>query len=120
MGLGLVIMGCVGTGPKISYSGFHAFRSRLFRSIGGELDEMEGFGGERPWSGVDDPLVPLLNHSDCEGELSSDACARIAPRLREVVAGWVDDPADVYRSYGLKLADAMDRCVEADGWLEFC
>jgi hypothetical protein len=71
---------------------------------------MEGFSGERPWSDVvNDDLIPLLNHSDCDGELSPDECSKIAPRLRAVVAPW---PEDYDKINALKLADGMEWCVD--------
>lgn len=104
--------------PSWSYGGFGEFRRRLAAEIGINLHEMKGFlGGWRPWK-MRDPIVPLLNHSDCDGVLTPAECAQVAPRLRELVAEWEDDNYD--RDMALKLADAMDACV-ADGVdLEFC
>lgn len=48
-----------------SYSGFHRFRQRLAAEIGIELEEMQGFGGDKEWD-EKQPLTPLLTHSDCE------------------------------------------------------
>ena len=39
----------------------------------------------RTWDTVDSGLVPLLDHSDCEDDLSPEECARIAPALREAL-----------------------------------
>ena len=79
---------CIGTPEKMrhvdarwSYSGFHRFRARLAGAIGVKLESMRGFGrGEfaRPWSEIDDGLVPLLRHSDCEGEMTPEECATVA------------------------------------------
>ena len=33
-------------------------------------------------------LVPLLDHPDGEGELIADQCARILPRLVEIIDEW--------------------------------
>ena len=33
----------------------------------------------------DDPLITLLNHSDCEGEIAASDCGAIANRLQELV-----------------------------------
>ncbi|MFJ9633608.1 hypothetical protein ACIRU8_38550 [Streptomyces sp. NPDC101175] len=41
-----------------SYSGFAAFRRQLARAEGIDLNEMWGFGGERPWSDVSTALEP--------------------------------------------------------------
>jgi len=111
-----------------SYSGFMRFRRHLAKEIGIHLDAMEGFGfDESPrtlikWDRVHDPIVPLLDHSDCDGDLSVEECRTIAPRLRELVQGWSDDP-DLRESFdkqqALKLADAMDICGREGRRLEF-
>jgi hypothetical protein len=53
-----------------SYGGFHRFRSRLGNEIGIALDRMQGFGGDVSWDSVHDAIKDLLNHSDCEDQLS--------------------------------------------------
>lgn len=88
-----------------SYSGFARFRERLAQEIGLELKKMQGFGGTKLWSDVTDPLRWLLDHSDCDGEITARRCGLIAPRLREVVSRW---PADDYdRQTALDLAFGM-------------
>src|SRR5688572_2354041 len=108
-----------------SYTGFHVFRKRLAESIGLHYEEMEGFGGSTPWGTADrDDLFPLLNHSDCDGELSPSECATVAPRLREVIAGWKVGLGDIGHDYdrrtGLALADMMDKCAKRNKPLVFC
>ena len=101
----------VGEAPRWSYSGFMRFRERLAAEAGlGELRRFEGFGGAREWPQVfDESLVLLLNHSDCEGELSPESCALIAPRLREVIERWPEDDYD--RQSGERLATYMEACA---------
>ena len=91
----------------IPYSGFMRFRRLLATAEGFNLDEMDGYldSGGRSWSEIDSPLVPLFNHSDSDGQLWPWECARIEPRLRDIVTAW--DESDWYKSYGLRLADAM-------------
>jgi hypothetical protein len=101
-----------------SYSYFHAFRRRLAREIGIDLDQMEGFVDPRPegglalavaaqsWDGIKDPIVPFLNHSDCDGEIGEQECEKIGPRLRELVQRWPADDPD--RQQAEQLADAME------------
>lgn len=75
-----------------SYGGFNRFRERLAAEIGINLREMEGFvDGGLSWKKIKDPIAPFLNHSDCDGDLSPEQCATVAPRLRELVDGWDDD-----------------------------
>lgn len=69
-----------------SYTGFGLFRRWLAQAEGFALDEMHGFGGQRPWNDVSTTLAPLLNHPDDDGpDLTSAQCAAILPRLREIV-----------------------------------
>jgi hypothetical protein len=67
---------------------------------------------------LDDAIVPLLNHSDCDGELTPEECATISPRLRELAAAWPED--DYGREHALRLADDMDLAARLDCHLEFC
>jgi hypothetical protein len=112
-----------------SYFGFHDFRVKLAREIGIDLNQMHGFFA--PWRGqkeedfkdiswdtVSDPIKLLLDHSDCEGELSPQECALVAPRLIRLTAQW---PADDYDSIeALRLASAMMDCAIKNKPLEFC
>lgn len=108
-----------------SYSGFNRFREQIAAREGIDLAQMEGFRSwrdERPrisWDTVTTPLKPLLNHSDCDGELTPEECRAVAPRLREVVkAIWPEDCYD--RAHGLLLADGLDAAAAADEQFEFC
>jgi hypothetical protein len=130
-----------------SYMGFMRFRTKLAAEIGVALRCMENFAftiygepcnelrlykheGTHPptklvgiqpvikWSTVHDDIVPLLNHSDCDGILTPEECRRVAPRLRELVSRWPDDDYDKIQA--LLLADGMDAAAEANEPLEFC
>jgi hypothetical protein len=106
--------------PTWSYSGFHEFRHKVAAAAGmGSLDDYIGFGGKKPFPSVDDePIVELLNHSDCEGDLSPEQCNAIGPRLRDLIAAWPGDDYD--RMMGERLAAACDACAESGVPLEFC
>ena len=124
-------LGFVGSKASWSYSGFMAFRCRIAAELGFDLRDMQGFGhidgshGGKSWDDIHDSLVPLLNHSDCEGELSSEECAQVAPRLREIVSRWgVLDSRQEYAEYdrerGLLLVETMEECAKAGKPLVFC
>ena len=82
------------------YSSFMRFREQLAQQIGFNIREMEGFSakdgtpGNNKWENLPaDDLHILLNHSDCDGEISPSDCAKIAVRL-EQVAKEVENNAD--------------------------
>lgn len=101
-----------------AYSGFNRFRTKLAKEIGIDLDKMIGFPeGIISWTTVDDDIARLLNHSDCGGELFPEECAKIAPRLKELVAGWNDDDYD--KREALQLIEGMEECIENNESLEF-
>lgn len=101
-----------------SYSGFNEFRRKLAAEINIDLGEMEGFGGPISWDGVRDPIKPLLNHSDCDGELSVSECIVVYPRLLELVKNWDDE--NYHKEQAKILADDMKHCVKNEKPLRFC
>jgi hypothetical protein len=100
-----------------SYGGFHSFRTRLASEIGMDLRSMEGFGGDKKFSDFKDDIIPLLNHSDCDGELSPEECKKVAPRLRELVKDW---PDGYDKRRALELAEGMELAVSKNEHLQFC
>lgn len=104
-------------GASWSYSGFSRARHQLAIAVGVNLDEMIGFGGTKEWPDSDTlPLVYLLHHSDCDGDLSPDQCRVVAPALRKVVESWFDH---YDRQMFLRLADGMEEAAKENVPLEF-
>ncbi len=68
-----------------SYSSFAHFRAMLAELIGVDRKQMQGCGGQRPWSEVDDPLAPFLSRTDCDGWLSPTETSLAAARFRELM-----------------------------------
>lgn len=60
-----------------SYSGFNEWREKLASLVSIELDEMDGFGGNKEWED-NTKFIELLNHSDCEGILTQDECESLS------------------------------------------
>jgi hypothetical protein len=81
----------------------------LAKEIGIDLDKMEGFGGDIPWEEYEnDPICILLNHSDCDGQISAEQCLKVSPRLKELVSKWSkDDDYKWHRKRALELARGM-------------
>ncbi|MET7728796.1 hypothetical protein [Streptomyces mirabilis] len=107
-----------------SYTGFGVFRRWLAQAEGFILDEMRGFGGQRPWSDVSTTLTPLLNHPDDGGpDLTSAQCAAILPRLREIADQWHEGSADSLLQRHTndigQLVVVVQLCVEKDVGLLF-
>jgi len=120
--------------PQWDYPGFGLFRSRLAAAEGLDLDEMQGYSkldwslhdsyqapGTRSWDEATTDLKPLLNHSDCDGEMTPEECALVVPRLREILVTWdADDPTfDYDLTNGLLLATCMETCARENTNLEF-
>jgi hypothetical protein len=110
------------TAPRWAYSGFMRFRERLAKSAGMILpdDDLRVlYDREIKWPSIfAEPLVILIDHSDCEDDLSPSQCRMLAPRLRELMADW---PADDYdRIHGERLAKACEECAEGGHVLRFC
>lgn len=70
-----------------SYSAFGSWRKWIAKIRGFNLLNMVGFGGDQAWSEAQkqDPLYPLLSHSDCDGELSPKECALVALGLSQII-----------------------------------
>ena len=89
------------------------------------LDDMYGFAKcwdehehiAISWDNVKDPITPLLNHSDCDGELTPEECRTVAPRLRELVANWKEDDYD--KAKAIELAEGMELAAKNNELLEF-
>lgn len=115
-----------GAEARWSYSGFNRFRSRLVAQLGCDWNKMTGspFGSVKPdkeanekFLALEDPITPLIMHSDCEGELAPIECAQVAPRLLELMSKW--DADDFDRRQGELLAQGMMRCAEDNKSLKF-
>ena len=103
-----------------SYSGFNRFRTKLASQIGINLNAMEGFkegGGGMPWSKVEDNIVLLLQHSDCDGELTVKECKRVWPRLEELIKYWEENDYDKINA--LRLIEDMKGTIKKKEPLEF-
>ncbi|MWA08455.1 hypothetical protein [Streptomyces sp. BA2] len=106
-----------------SYTGFSMFRKWLAQAEGFSLAEMDGFGGDRPWSSVSTTLAPLLNHPDDEGDLTPAQCAAMLPRLETILNQRQPDNSDpVFRRRSedvSELVTVLRICVDKDVELIF-
>jgi hypothetical protein len=102
-------LGFVGSDASWSYSGFYRFCTKL--AFASDAKPSTCAGGE-------DPILILTEHSDCDGIISPADCARIAPRLRELMADWLDEDYD--KEHGILLAEGMEECARSNKDLIFC
>ncbi|MFF4955393.1 hypothetical protein ACWC2K_36490 [Streptomyces chattanoogensis] len=102
-----------------SYTGFGVFRQWLAQAEGFELDEMCGFGGQRPWNGVSTTLAPILDHPDDAGpDLTPTQCAAMLPRLQEIAdqsqEGSIDPLLRRHIDDARRLVVVLQLCIEKD------
>lgn len=93
-----------------SYGCFMSFRIQLAELIGHDL-----YSIRRNPQITDDPILPLLNHSDCAGHLTPEECRAVAPRLRELIP----QLDDWDRGQATELCNGMEAAAIAGENLEF-
>lgn len=114
-----------------SYNGFSSMRTALAKHVGITLENMKGFSesaivgrglpGE-DWPEVEDePLVLLLNHSDCDGELTPEELRILLPRLKVVVKEMMyeNELFEYDSDQLLELMDGMELAISHDEPLQF-
>lgn len=75
------------------YSSFNRFRYSLAAQIGIDLDDYKGYGGTgiKDLASIEHDLMPLFNHSDCDGELSADESKRLISGFNRVLRNFRPD-----------------------------
>lgn len=68
------------------YIGFNTWRTKVAEVAGfGNLREYDGYAiGGKPWP-ENDPFVPLLYHSDCDGDIAWESCGPLADALEQLL-----------------------------------
>lgn len=70
-----------------------------------------------------EPIWPLINHSDCEGDLTIEEMKQILPQLIAIVNIWEEQPDDSAGKYEIdsanELIDCMECAIECNEPLEF-
>lgn len=97
-----------------SYSGFNFFRTKIAKDIGIDLKSMIGYGGDTIWDTKlkKDPIYFLLWHSDCDGHITPKRCAKLAPRLKDIILKW--DNSDFDKSRGVEFIKGLERASDAN------
>lgn len=91
-----------------SYGGFGYFREVLAAEEDIVLSEMYGFGGRTDWH-TETSLLPLLDHSDCDGELSSYDAEDMLPRMKEISSLWENGHYNWNRKFPEKKLSDNDK-----------
>lgn len=98
-----------------SYGNFNRLRKAVARAIGGShsphddksLDEDLWYSGEGYTEETHPGLFEFLSHSDCDGEIGPETCAKVAEELEAIIPLIEGDnaaTAEVYRKYVARLA----------------
>lgn len=102
-----------------SYSSFNRWRKKLCEVAGyGALNDRIGFGGNEPWP-KDDPLVLLLHHSDCDGELDWTKCNDIANRLAACLPS-MERAGEDYAAKTIQFIQGLRLAATNKENVEFC
>jgi len=67
------------------YSTFARFRKSLCLQIDIDINELKEYGGNKGFAkDLDHDIMPLINHSDCDGRLTIKECKRIVKGLTSI------------------------------------
>lgn len=96
------------------YSSFNRFRYSLGKQIGIDLDEYIGYSsrGTKDLASIEHDLMPLFNHSDCDGELTVSESKRIVIGLNSVLENFNDEIEADY-DFKEKIIQFRDGCLDA-------
>jgi len=101
-----------------SYSGFMRFRNKLIETLG-YTHSLESMYKDGTYINMKtEPIYPLINHSDCDGELTVDEMQQMLPQLKCIIKRWPDDDYD--KSYGFKFIEGIELAVDENEPMVFC
>jgi hypothetical protein len=104
------------------YSSFNRFRRSLAEQIGIDLTEYYGYGDPdgKDLASIDHDIMPLLNHSDCDGRLTPKECRRIESGLNSILAAFKDTPADFdFKESVIQFRDGCKLAADKKEMLKF-
>ncbi len=95
------------------YTSFNEFRQWLASQIGINLYEYIGYGdnGTKDLTTIDHDIMPLLNHSDCDGILTPQECRQIVKGLNQIIKNAL--PSDIPFSNYQKAIQFRKGCIRA-------
>ena len=81
------------------YGAFHRFRKELGNQIGIDIEQYAQYNKAATLDlrDIEHDIIPLLNHSDCDGELTVEESAQIVAGLNAILKNKKESPgADTY------------------------
>ncbi len=96
------------------YSSFNRFRKSLAAQIGISLDEYIGYGdnGTKDLLTIQHDIMPLLNHSDCDGYLTVEESTKIINGLNAILNNFNEKIESDYNFKEL-IVQFRDGCIDA-------
>lgn len=101
-----------------SYSGFNRFRNKLAEALGFDVPSDGIYGSDFYMKLEEQPIFPLINHSDCDGNLTVEEMEQTLPQLEKIVDMWADDLGSE-KGRGTLLIESMKAAIAAGKPLEF-
>jgi len=96
------------------YSSFNRFRYSLGHQVNINLDDYSGYnkGGKKDLNDIDHELMPLFNHSDCDGRLTVKECKSIVKGLNGILENYNEE---IETDYNFKdnIIKFRDGCLNA-------
>jgi len=101
-----------------SYSGFSRFRNKLAETLGLDVPSDGIYENGLYMRLADQPIFPLINHSDCDGDLTVEEMEQILPQLEKIVDIWATDISGE-KERGTRLIESMKEAIASNEPLEF-
>jgi len=97
-----------------AYSSFNRFRYSLGHQIGIDLNDYAGYGKTKmkDLTKIEHELMPLLNHSDCDGILTVEESKRIVKGLNNVLENF-NDKIEADYDFKEKIIQFRNGCLDA-------
>lgn len=98
------------------YSSFNRFRFDLAKQIDINLYRYMGYNdnGILKLDSIKHDIMPLLNHSDCDGKLTIRECRRIVKGLNSILEN-LNENIEFYDIFKEKIIQFRDGCLNAIG-----
>lgn len=110
-----------------AYSSFNRFRYWLAEKIGVDLNEYIGYSenGTKYLSSIDHDIMPLLNHSDCEGILTVQECILVSSGIEKILSSISEEEKKdeehpfSYLNNAIQFKEGLDLAISRGEAVEF-